>query len=118
MSNLFNNRLSAELSANDMARLVTCIDDMEATMPFLIGLTDEECRRLYERIVHTRMLAGSEAYYGSLLFYHSSKSAAANGVPGSQLIAKRLAERFPGGSSQASNLEEDMENPVDPAPLA
>ena len=60
---------------------------------------EERVGQLYERIVHTRMLAGSEAYYGSLLFYHSSKSAAANGVPGSQLIAKRLSERFPGGSS-------------------
>ena len=148
MSNIFNNRLSADISQADMARIMAGVADAEQTMPFLIGLTDYERRRLpkirrsnrlfveeaiqaldenqtwmpgyinpleirrdyalynqlrkvemivgqfYERIIHTRILAGSEAFQGCLLFYRMAKEAAASGVPGAQVIVDMLSERF------------------------
>ena len=110
----------AEWAGKDLLPSYFNADELAQDLAFHDDLLhfERRIRQLYFKVVHTRMLAGSEAYCGSLLFYHSSKAAAANGVPGSQLIAKRLAERFPGGSTPSSKLAEDMESPVDPAPLA
>ena len=61
--------------------------------------------QLYERIVHTRILAGSESYQGSLLFYRMAKQAAASGVPGAQIIVDMLSERFEGQRSAGTSPE-------------
>ncbi len=168
MSNLFVNRLSAVLTDADMARITAAVADAEQTMPWLIGLTDDERKKmpkirrdnrlfveeavqaldenqtwmpgyvnpleirkdfalynqlrkvemivgqLYERIVHTRILAGSESYQGSLLFYRMAKQAAASGVPGAQIIVEMLGERFEGQGpgTVTSTEDEDDSGPV------
>ena len=150
MSNLFVNRLSAVLSDADMARIMAGIADAAQTMPFLVGLNDEERRRmpmirrenklfveeavraleqnqtllpgymnplemgrdlrlhddllevelqlgqLFERVRHTRMLAGAEAFQAALVFYKMAKAAAEAGVPGTHVVVDKLRERFKG----------------------
>lgn len=68
--------------------------------------------QLYEQVVHTRMLAGNEAYRQALLFYQLSKSAAASGVSGSQSVVDSLGERFE--FSRKPQVEEDdmVEDPA------
>ena len=170
MSNLFVNRLSADISDADMARITAGVADAQQTMPFLIGLTESERRHLpkirrsnrlfveeaiqaldenqtwlpgyvnpleirkdyalynklrkvemivgqfYEKIIHTRILAGSEAYQGSLMFYRMAKEAAASGVPGAQMVVDMLSERFEYLRGENATVEE---SPLDenPAPL-
>lgn len=172
MSNLYVNRLSAVLSVAEIARITAGLADVQQTMPFLLGLTENERRQLpmirksnklfvdeavrlvgdnqtllpgyinplemgkdlslhdqlleiermleqlLEKVRHTRMLAGSEAYVAALLFYEMAKSAAARGIAGSDTVAKRLGERFVrhgrnGAGSNEPELEADstMETP-------
>lgn len=164
MSNMFINRLSADINQAEMARIMAGVADAQQTMPFLIGLTDYERRHLpkirrsnrlfveeaiqaldenqtwmpgyinpleirrdyalynqlrkvemivgqfYEQVIHTRILAGSEAYQGCLMFYRMAKEAAASGVPGAQVVVDMLKERFdsirPENSTTAANNEE------------
>ena len=42
MSNMFSNRLSVTIADTDMQALRSYVQQMEAALPFLIGLTDEE----------------------------------------------------------------------------
>jgi hypothetical protein len=51
-------------------------------------------RQLTERIVDTRMLAGSEAYTTALSIYRMSEAAALSGLAGSKIIYKQLRDRF------------------------
>ncbi len=159
MSNLFVNRLSAVLTDADMARITAGLADAQQTMPFLIGLTEQERRtlpkirrdnrlfveeavqaldenqtwmpgyinpleirkdyalyhqlrkvemivgQLYERIQHTRILAGSESFQGCLVFYRMAKQAAQSGVPGAQTIVTMLKERFEGQRNNGVSVD-------------
>lgn len=71
--------------------------------------------QLLEKVRHTRMLAGSEAYVAALLFYEMAKAAAARGVPGSDTVAKRLGERFTRHgrtANETSSNDPELEDPV------
>ncbi len=166
MSNLFVNRLSAVISDADLQRITANLADAQQTMPFLVGLTERERRRLpkirrdnrlfveeavqaldenqtwlpgyvnpleirkdfqlynrlkqvelilgqlYEWVVHTRILAGSESYQGCLLFYRMAKQAAQSGVPGAQHVVTMLRERFQthsGGTHDLLQVNEETE---------
>ncbi len=50
---------------------------------------------LLRSIEDTIMVAGGEAYEGTLVFYHSVKGAARSNVAGSQVIYDDLKQRFP-----------------------
>ena len=52
--------------------------------------------QLLSQVDDTTMLAGSEAYNHSLLFYNNTKMAAKNNVPGAKEIYDDLKARFPG----------------------
>jgi hypothetical protein len=56
-----------------------------------------DARQVYEMIDDTTMVAGSEAYYAALLYYNSSKVAAAQDIPGAKAIYDELSSRFPKG---------------------
>ncbi len=72
--------------------------------------------QLYEQVVHTRILAGSESYQGSLLFYRMAKQAANSGVPGAQIIVDMLAERFESSRSGSEDSGEVLPDlPDDPS---
>jgi len=53
--------------------------------------------KLASQINDTAMLAGSEAYNHSLIFYNNTKMAAKNNVPGAKEIYDDLKTRFPRG---------------------
>ncbi len=150
MHNLLSNRTDAVISDADMADIQSQIADITQRLPFLVGLTDQERKRLssirhgkklfveavirsfednqhvmlgyidtesirkdfelfqqltdlelmvgqlQEKLSHTRMLAGSEAFQGSLVFYHSLKRAARSGLPGIQTVLDELKPHFDG----------------------
>ena len=60
---------------------------------------------LYSDIDDTMMLAGSEAYEGSLFYYHSVKYAAKKGNVAAKPIIEDLAKRFPGPKSRQKKEE-------------
>ncbi|MDR1170033.1 MAG: hypothetical protein LBK97_04270 [Prevotellaceae bacterium] len=62
--------------------------------------------QVYEMIDDTTMVAGSESYYASLMFYNSVKVAAAQDVPGSKAIYEELKKRYPGGKRKIENEDE------------
>lgn len=49
------------------------------------------------------MVAGSEAYAGALMFYHSVKGAARSNEPGAQAIYDDLKKRYPGRTKKAKD---------------
>jgi len=165
MHNLLSNRSDAVISDADMADIQSQIADITQRLPFLVGLTPQERKRLntirhqkklfveqivrsfeenqailpgyldaeairrdyelfeqltelelivgqlQEKLVHTRMLAGSEAYEGSLVFYHSLKRAAKSGLPGVQTVLEELKPFFEGQrrGGQSAVEDEDQE---------
>ncbi len=177
MSNLFNNRLSVQMTDADLQTVLATIQQLDSNMPFLIGLTEQErmtlpkinrsnklfvddalqllrananlmpmyidqtelekdivlfeqmseveqlLTRLLTKVSHTRVLAGSEAYTASLLFYRMAKAAAESGLPGAEAVSDRLARRFQGqgptGSSGSDESGTDApDGPSGPAPAA
>ena len=50
--------------------------------------------RVLNRLSHTRILAGSEAFQACLSFYRGVKDAANLGFPGAESVADRLGRRF------------------------
>jgi hypothetical protein len=52
--------------------------------------------QLHENVDDTTMVAGSEAYQASLIFYNSVKMAARQDIPGAKAIYEELKKRFPG----------------------
>jgi hypothetical protein len=55
------------------------------------------------------MVAGSEAYQSSLIFYNSVKMAARQDIPGAKAIYEELKKRFP-GPKHRSNSNTEPEN--------
>jgi hypothetical protein len=53
-------------------------------------------QQLHENVDDTTMLAGSEAYQDSLIFYNSVKMAARQNVVGAKAVYEELKKRFPG----------------------
>ncbi|MDR3350270.1 MAG: hypothetical protein LBN98_01315, partial [Prevotellaceae bacterium] len=53
-------------------------------------------KQLSDDIDDTVMVAGSEAYQASLVFYNAIKAAAAQDVPGAKEVYEDLKARFPG----------------------
>ena len=66
--------------------------------------------QLYDNTNATIMLAGSEAYMASLIYYHSVKHAAKIAVPGSEAIYDDLKVRFPGRKTATQESENKEEN--------
>jgi len=177
MSNLFNNRLSVQMTDADLQTVLATIQQLDSNMPFLIGLTEQErmtlpkinrsnklfvddalqllrananlmpmyidqtelekdivlfeqmseveqlLTRLLTKVSHTRVLAGSEAYTASLLFYRMAKAAAESGLPGAEAVSDRLARRFQGQGPTGSNGSDEPgtdapDGPSGPAPAA
>ena len=52
-------------------------------------------KQLLSKLEDTKTLCGSEGYTQSLLYYHSAKQAAKNGVANSKVIYDDLKKRFP-----------------------
>lgn len=67
---------------------------------------------LSEKVNHTRILAGSEAYSTSLLAYKMFGVAANSGVAGAEALYSRLKERFAqsGGSNNATEYDDNDQN--------
>ena len=61
--------------------------------------------QLHEFSDDTAMVAGSEAYQASLVFYNSVKVAAMQGVPGAKAVYEELRKRFPRGKYKRSGTE-------------
>jgi hypothetical protein len=64
-------------------------------------------QQLTEYVNDTEMVAGSEAYQASLVFYNSVKMAARQDVPGAKAIYEELKKRFPGGKRKTSETESE-----------
>jgi hypothetical protein len=60
-------------------------------------------QQLYENVDDTTMVAGSEAYQFSLIFYNSVKMAARQDIPGAKAIYEDLKKRFPGHKHRSNN---------------
>ena len=61
---------------------------------------------IFQRVIDTRTLSGSEGYSTSLTFYKLAQSAAEAGIPGAQAIVDALKARFTGqGGSGGGNGE-------------
>lgn len=64
----------------------------------------QKLNTLLRAVEDVSMVAGSEAYAGSLVFYQSVKGAAKSNEPGAQAIYDDLKKRFPGkGKGSATN---------------
>ena len=58
-----------------------------------------------EMVSDTRMAAGSDAYQAALSIYGSAKSAAKQGVPGTQTIVDEMGKLFDGQRNNAKTGE-------------
>jgi hypothetical protein len=61
-------------------------------------ILDNTAKQLYEAVDDTAMVAGSESYQASLVFYNSVKVAARQDIPGAKAVYEELKKRFPQGS--------------------
>ncbi|MDR2906887.1 MAG: hypothetical protein LBU91_02720 [Bacteroidales bacterium] len=68
------------------------IDFTDATQLLLLN---NALRQLQQGTDDTSMLAGSEAYQAALMFYRSTKEAAARNVSGAKAVYEELKARFP-----------------------
>ena len=75
--------------------------DAHSLEPLLVAV--EQVR---SEIDDTKMLAGSEAYHASLVFYNSVKVAAAQNVPGAKSVYEALRVRFPHVKRRADGGED------------
>jgi hypothetical protein len=60
---------------------------------------------LEEGVDDTKMIAGSEAYQATLVFYKSVKVAAAQDIPGAKVVYDELKTRFPGSKRRSGETE-------------
>jgi len=60
-------------------------------------------QQLTMAIDDTTMVAGSETYNASLIFYHAVKQAEKQNIPGAKAIYNELRERYPGRSAKKAN---------------
>ncbi|MDR3303170.1 MAG: hypothetical protein LBS86_02020 [Treponema sp.] len=65
-------------------------------------------QQVEQNINDTEMIAGSEAYQSALVFYKSTKVAAATDVPGAKAVFEELKSRFPGGKRKSSDSSETV----------
>jgi hypothetical protein len=75
------------------------VDFADAHNLWTVLLTSQQ---LHENLDDTAMVAGSEAYQMSLIFYNSVKMAARQDVPGAKAVYEELKKRFPGGRHKKS----------------
>jgi hypothetical protein len=68
-------------------------------------------QQLHENVDDTEMVAGSEAFRSSLVFYNSVKMAARQDVPGAKAVYEELKKRFPGGKRRTGETE--LETPAE-----
>jgi hypothetical protein len=61
---------------------------------------------LFNAVVDTYMVAGSEAYGGGLLFYNSVKGGLKANIPGAEEAYEDLRKRFPGRPSKKADEAE------------
>jgi hypothetical protein len=61
-----------------------------------LRVLNTSARQLADNIDDTAMVAGSESYQASLVFYNAVKVAAAQNVPGAKEVYSDLKNRFPG----------------------
>lgn len=69
-----------------------------------LQLIKQKAAALLRAIEDAEMVAGSEAYDASLIFYASVKGAARSNVPGSQAIEDDLKQRFPRKRSERTPI--------------
>jgi hypothetical protein len=60
-------------------------------------------RQVADNIDDTAMVAGSEAYQASLVFYNAVKAASAQDIPGAKEVYNYLKARFPGRKHKKDN---------------
>lgn len=85
------------------------VDEMEKDL-----ITTEQMRdvsltleKLSNLVGDTYVLAGSELYDSSLIFYHSVKGGVRANIPGAEEAYEDLSVRFPGRPSKAATEEEE-----------
>jgi hypothetical protein len=64
-----------------------------------------ELASIAEMVSDTRMAAGADAYQAALSIYGSAKSAAKQGVPGTQTIVDEMGKLFDGQGNKASEAK-------------
>jgi hypothetical protein len=69
---------------------------------------------LYEKINDTLIAVGSETFSAARDFYYAVKRAAESGVPGCDVIARDLGERFAQASRKQDNKENKEDNEGEP----
>jgi hypothetical protein len=74
------------------------IAEFDTDMADAIGLRvlNTSARQLADNIDDTAMVAGSEAFQASLVFYNAVKAASAQDIPGAKDVYNDLKARFPG----------------------
>ena len=73
---------------------------------------ERRLKSLYYKVVHTRMLAGSEAFQAALAFYRMAKAAYGSGVPGSLAIVESLRDRFSAMGPVSAEQEAEGSGPA------
>jgi len=62
-------------------------------------------QQLHSGVNDTMMVAGSEAFYGALIYYNGAKDAAKNNIQGAKDVYEELKKRFPGRSKKTQENE-------------
>jgi hypothetical protein len=156
-----NNRISVVITAEQIKKVKTLMQEVNATLPFLLGLSPNErktlpkidvsnkvfvedslnavrnnpdmlpaymkyeemkkdfdgfvaldelekmAQQLFQKIVDTRMLMGSEAYVSGLTAYRLFEAASNAGVPGASAAYQALRQRFLQTASNAAVTPEE-----------
>ena len=87
------------------------VNEMEKDLITTEQMRDISLRleKLSNLVGDTYVLAGSELYDSSLIFYHSVKGGVRANIPGAEEAYEDLSVRFPGRPSKASEEEEPAE---------
>lgn len=95
-----SNRVSVTLSASDKEAVMTAIETIKTTLPFLISLTPDERKALPKTgdrargfiLNDTYTTANCEAYTAALRVYDYAKANAA--LPGMKTVVEQLKQQF------------------------
>jgi hypothetical protein len=83
--------------------LNTVAFDTDMTDATGLRVLNTSARQLADNIDDTAMVAGSEAYQASLVFYNAVKAAFAQNIPGAKEVYNDLKNRFPGRKRKTDN---------------
>jgi hypothetical protein len=105
------NEMKVPSSANFMPAFLKTEDmEVDLTMFDLFETLTTRLASLTGKVDNTRMLAGSEAFSTALVFKKMADAAEAAGIPGADITARKLRERFKGQGSSAKP-DEEQDNP-------